>query len=628
MMHRYLIAAGVGVISATLAIAADPAAKPADIILGDFESAAFDGWIATGTAFGDGPTQADLFKKLEIDNADGHGVASSERDGDGPTGTLTSGQFKIDRKYISFRIGGGDYERDTCVDLMIDGKIVRSATGARSDRMMPTTWDVSAFAGQVAQVQLIDRATGDWGHVNVDHIIMTDQPEWPALPAEPLYRESLRPQFHFTARQWTMNRLNPGQRQEGWVNDLNGLIYYDGEYHLFAQRWAKCWLHAVSRDLVHWTELQPAFWEEHDGSGVQSGTCVIDYENTSGLSPDKKNPPMVAFWSRFDNASQCLSYSLDHGRTWTRYEKNPLFVFPERDPKVFWYAPAKHWVMMMYGNDAYHIFTSKNLLEWKDEKQSIPKSFECPDFFELPIDGDATNKKWVLIQGNGNYSIGTFDGTAFKEDTERLPCDIGDFYATQSWANTDTGDGRRIQTAWMRGSDFPDMPFSQQISFPCELTLHDTPDGLRIYRKPIKEIETVHAGHQSWVDRVLNAKQSLPLAAEGKQFHLKANLSLPDDGKMVLSVRGVPITFTAKGVTIAGRSGSVRDRVSGIEVLVDTASIEVFLNDGEVSITQFVLPKENGLSLKGENGSVAIRSIDLFPLRSAWPTDTTPGGPK
>ncbi len=177
-------------------------------------------------------------------------------------------------------------------------------------------------------------------------------------------------------------------RQEGWINDLNGLIYYDGEYHLFAQRWAKCWLHAVSRDLIHWTELDPAFWEEKLDSGVQSGTCVIDYKNTSGLSPNLATPPMIAFWPRFDNHSQCLSYSLDHGRTWKPYDKNPILDYPERDPKVFWYGPGNHWVMILYGNGAYHILNSTNLLNWTDTHHAIPNSFECPDFFELTVDGN------------------------------------------------------------------------------------------------------------------------------------------------------------------------------------------------------------------------------------------------
>jgi sucrose-6-phosphate hydrolase SacC (GH32 family) len=177
----------------------------------------------------------------------------------------------------------------------------------------------------------------------------------------------------------------------------------------------------VSRDLIHWTELEPAFWEEKAGSGVQSGTCVVDYQNTSGLSPDKANPPMIAFIPRWDNRSQIISYSLDHGRTWNFYDKNPVLVHPERDPKVFWYAPGEHWVMMLYGDSQYHVLTSTNLLSWKDEHHPIPDSFECPDFFELPVDGDAKTKKWVLIQGNGNYSIGTFNGTEFTEETKRHP---------------------------------------------------------------------------------------------------------------------------------------------------------------------------------------------------------------
>ncbi|MEU4292596.1 hypothetical protein AB0E63_30600 [Kribbella sp. NPDC026596] len=201
-----------------------------------------------------------------------------------------------------------------------------------------------------------------------------------------MYGETWRPQYHFTARQFVMDRLNPGMRQEGWLNDLNGLVYYEGEYHLFAQRWNKCWIHAVSNDLVHWTELLPAFFEESLDAGVQSGSVVIDYGNTSGLSDDPATPPMVAFWSRNDNLGQ------------------------------------------------------------------------CPD---------------------GKYSVGDFDGTSFTEESEQVLSDAGlSFYATQTWNNTETGDGRRIQAAWMRDGGYPDMPFNQQVTFACELTLR-TVDGRR-----------------------------------------------------------------------------------------------------------------------------------------------------
>jgi fructan beta-fructosidase len=590
-----------------------------DLAIGHFGSTNYGDWKITGTAFNSGPASDRLLDKLEIENARDNRVASSEIEGDAPTGILTSPNFKIKRKYISFLIGGGDYERDTCVNLLIDGKVVRSATGWMSDHLVPVSWDVSRFLGRKAQIQIVDNASGDWGHINVDHIVQTDQPERLPVVTEPLYKESLRPQFHFTARQWTMDRLNPGMRQEGWINDLNGLIYYDGEYHLFAQRWAKCWLHAVSRDLIHWTELDPAFWEESLDSGVQSGTCVVDYNNTSGLSHDKSKPPMVAFWSRFDNRTQCICYSLDHGRTWKRYEKNPIMIHPERDPKVFWYGPGNHWVMMLYGDSQYHILTSTNLLNWKDEQKPIRDSFECPDFFELPVDGNQNNKKWVLIQGNGKYSIGSFNGTEFKEETGRYACDIGpNFYATQTWANNETGDGRRIQAAWMRSPSFPDMPFNQQVSFPCELTLHSTPNGFRLHRLPIREIAILHRGGDSWTNRVLKANQVLPLEPSGRLFHIKAEVNIPDGARLTFNIRGIPVILTSKTIESGTEPASAERQVSTVEILVDRASIETFVNEGEISSTRFVLPKENGLSVKSEGGAVTIRSLTVYPLNSTW----------
>ena len=605
------------VLTANLTLLCTCSAK--DLAIVRFGSTNYGDWTQTGTAFKSGPASGALLPKLEIENAADDRVISSEIEGDSPTGTLTSPEFKIARPYISFRVGGGDYEHDTCVNLLIQGKVARSATGWRSDRLEPVSWDVRRFLGQRAQIQIVDMASGDWGHINVDRIVQTDKPERLPLDTGPLYHESLRPQFHFTARQWTMNRLNPGPKQEGWINDLNGLIYYEGEYHLFAQRWWKCWLHAVSRDLVHWTELQPAFWEEKCETGDQSGTCVVDYQNTSGLSPNKAVPPMVAFWSRNDNRSQCLCYSLDHGRTWKHYEKNPFMLRPERDPKVFWHAPGNHWVMMLYGDGQYHILTSTNLLSWKDEHKPIPNSFECPDFFELPVDGNRSNMKWVLIQGNGNYSAGSFDGTQFKEETARYPCDVGpNFYATQTWANTDTGDGRRIQAAWMRGSDFPEMPFNQQVSFPCELTLRSTPSGLRIFREPIQEITLLHRGEDTWTNRTLTAGQVLPLEPAGRLFHIQADLSIPEGAKLMFNIRGVPVVLTARSIESGANPATASGPIKRVEILVDRTSVEAFVNRGEISFTRFVLPKENGLSVRAEGGPVTIHSLAVYLLGSAW----------
>ena len=347
---------------------------------------------------------------------------------------------------------------------------------------------------------------------------------------------------------------------------------------------------------------------------------MVDYHNTSGLSPDKANPPMVAFWSRCDNRSQCISYSLDHGRTWKLYEKNPILVYPERDPKVFWYAPGNHWVMMLYGDSQYHIFTSTNLLNWKDEQQPIKDSFECPDFFELPVDGNRNHMKWVLIQGNGNYSIGSFDGTEFKEETARHPCDVGpNFYATQTWDNTETGDGRRIQAAWMRGSAFP----GHAVQSAGELSLRTDaatarPRGLRIFREPIREIALLHQGQDTWTNRTLKANEVLPLEPSGRLFHIQAEVSIPEGAKLTFNLRGVPVVLTSKTIESGASPAPVADQIKTVEILVDRASIEAFVNRGEISSTRFVLPKENGLSVKAEGGSVTIQSLTVYPLKSAW----------
>ncbi|MFJ8153660.1 GH32 C-terminal domain-containing protein [Streptomyces sp. NPDC094468] len=597
---------------------ATPRRATGDLLINDFESVTWGDWSTTGSAFGSGPALGpDLLRRLEITNYRGNGVASSEREGDGPTGTLTSPDFTIQRDYIAFAVGGGDYERVTCLNLLVDGELVRSATGRNSDALSEASWDVRPWKGRRARIQIIDTATGDWGHVNVDQIVQTDQPTKRPVTTQPLYKETWRPQFHFTARQWVMDRLNPGQRQEGWLNDLNGLIFYEGEYHLFAQRWNKCWIHAISKDLVHWTELPPAFWEEDLGTGVQSGSCVIDYQNTSGLSPDGKTPPMVAFWSRNDNRSQCLSYSLDRGRTWKHYDANPVLVAPERDPKVFWYAPGKHWVMFLYGGDQYHIYNSPDLLHWTDTGHPV-SGFECPDFFELPVDDDPAQTRWVLVRGDGKYSLGTFDGTRFTEQTSQYVADSGPhFYATQSWNNTETGDGRRIQAAWMRGGSYPDMPFSQQVTFPAELTLRTTNDGLRLHRNPVAEISRLHTTQAHWSGS-LRAGRSRTLSSSGDRFHHVLQVAVPEGARLTLDVRGIPVVLDHQSVDNGSGPQTLSEPLTRLEVLIDRTSIEVFANNGEVSVSRCYLPSNNSLTLSADGGSCQIDST-LHTLSGIWP---------
>jgi sucrose-6-phosphate hydrolase SacC (GH32 family) len=592
----------------------------APIVIDRFIEPDYMGWDITGEAFIDGPARgANLLARLEIENAKDSSLACSEINGDEPQGRLLSHPFKIERDYIEFLIGGGNYEVHTSANLIIDGHVVRRAVGWRSDRLVPSSWDVRQWHGKMARFEIVDEASGPWGHILVDDIVQTDSPEMLPNETVPVYSEASRPQFHITARQWTMNRLNPGMREEGWINDLNGMIYYDGEYHLFAQRWNKCWLHFISKDLIHWQELEPAFWEPSLDFAVQSGHSVIDNKNTSGLSNDPHNPPFIAFWSDGANRAQHISYSLDHGRTWQFYKGNPVLEFPERDPKVFWYEPAKHWCMLLYGQDHYHFFVSDNLLRWKNSGGQPIEGYECPDFFELPVEGGTSNKKWVLVHGDGGYQLGSFDGRSFSADfTERKHISHGDYYATQTFENTNTGDGRRIQVAWMRFSYFPDMPFSQQLTFPSEVTLRNTPKGPRLFRNPIKEIELLHSNEDHWQDDMILAGKHLPLRPEGQLFHIKGQLQFAPGTRAILRVRGVDIVLDGKQASLGSYRCECRNKIQDFEVLVDRTSLELYVNGGEQSITAFQLMHENGLSLRAENGDVRVLSLEVYPLRSSW----------
>ncbi|TKK78237.1 glycoside hydrolase family 32 protein [Kribbella jiaozuonensis] len=541
--------------------------------------------------------------------------------------------FVVSRPYLNFRISGGDYEYKTCLNVIVNGRIVRSETGRGTELLHPASFDLTDWLGKEAQLEIVDEPDGN---LRVSDIVLssTRSVVVPVMP--PLYAEALRPQLHFTARQWAMQRLNPVEREEGWLNDLNGLVFYDGEYHLFAQRWNKCWIHAVSNDLVHWTELAPAFFEESLDTGVQSGSCVIDVDNTSGLAEPGAGPAMVAFWSRNDNRSQCVSYSLDRGRTWTHYVGNPIMDLPERDPMVFRDHRRAQWVMVLYGDDRYQLLRSDDLLHWESLDSSISDSFECPDFFELGVAG-SDESRWVLVRGDGRYSIGSFDGRTFVEETAQLQVDGGPhFYATQSWA----AGPRRVQVAWMRGGRYPNMPFNQQVSIPCDLSLHRTADGLRMYRTPVPELESLARSRHTWPARTLSPADTASIASSGSVrsrtdtgapwsspwrigtawplLRITCDVALAPDGELALDICGTRVTVTSGGIAVLDAEQPTITAVRKLDILVDTTSIEVFANDGEASLTACVQPGHYELTLTPSEADCTLGELEVVELASIW----------
>jgi len=451
----------------------------------------------------------------------------------------------------------------------------------------------------------------------VDQITLSDE-----TPMDE-YNEAYRPQFHFTA-------------QKNWLNDPNGLVFYDGEYHLFFQHnplgrefGEMAWGHAVSRDLVHWRQLPHALLPDARGP-IWSGSAVVDWNNTSELGgPDK--PPLVALYTAAgDPFTQCLAFSLDRGRTWTKYAHNPVLphiVGGNRDPKVVWHEPTRCWIMALYldGSD-FALFSSLDLKAWtRLQTLTLPGCDECPDFFEMPIEGSPSEHKWVFTAANGCYQVGTFDGHKFTPESGALQVDYGaNFYAVQTYSDIPRADGRRIQIAWMRGGEYPQMPFNQQMSFPCELTLHRTPDGLRLRRQPVREIANLYGKEQRWRDRTLAPGDDPLRALSGELWDIHAEFEVGTATALRFRVRGADVRYDVKdqAVTALGRTAPLR--LDGLRLvlrlLVDRTSLEVFGEDGQISLTSCFLPSpdDKTLAVSADGGPAKIVSLSVHPLHSAW----------
>ena len=694
-----------------------------DIVVADFEGTNYGAWRVTGDAFGRAPARGTLPGQMTVDGFAGKGLANSFVGGDKSTGTLTSPPFKIERPFLSFLIGAGGFSNETCLNLRVDGKIVRTATGPNtesggSERLQAGGWDVGEFTGREAVLEIVDQRTGGWGHINVDQIVQTDRkpateqkdaarvieitkrylhlpvkngaakrkvqvlragnverffdieladaaPDWwafldvstwrgekltvrvdklrddshalesltqsDAIPDAPnLYGEALRPQLHFSARR-------------GWLNDPNGLVFYQGEYHLFFQHnpygwgWGNMhWGHAVSRDLARWEEIGEALYPDKLGP-MFSGSAVIDWKNSSGFGKNGE-PPMVLIYTAAGNPTvQCLAYSTDRGRTFTKFAGNPVvkqITGGNRDPKVFWHEPTKHWVMTLYvGFDetkdgkkttrhTIHFLTSTNLKSWTVTSQ-IAGLFECPDFFELPVDGDAKNRKWVLTAASSEYLIGSFDGAKFTPETAKLPGQRGKgFYAAQTYSDLPAGDGRRIQIGWLQAPS-PGMTFNQCMSLPLELKLLTTPEGPRLACQPLREATL--PGHPHGADFDLQPGEAKPLTKETEGLlKVSAQFEPGADSELKFTINGVPVSYsTAKQeLTVNGQRAPapLRNGKQHLVIIADRTALEVFASDGLCYVPMPIIAKETaiGATVSLTGAALKSQSIGATELRSIW----------
>ncbi len=513
----------------------------------------------------------------------------------------------ITRHYLNIPIG--KQARMKLIELRVGGKVkLRMPAQLAEDTIGYWIFvDVSEFKGQ--KVSLSGPAPmSALKRIYQDDVING---------ADSLYKESNRPQYHFTVKR-------------GWSNDINGPIWYKGQYHLFWQSFPygllwntgyMDWGHAVSKDLVHWEELDPALRPDSLGS-PWSGTAVVDNNNDGGWGKGA----LVLYYACFDPVSQqevqCIAYSTDGGRTYEHYAGNPVInsdwelgTTSTRDPKVLWYAPGQVWVMVLFEKDGMSFFNSKDMRHWTRESH-IAGFWECPDFFELPVDGDAGHKKWVLHGGSSEYVIGSFDGKTFTPETEHLRYAEGKserrgelLYATQSFENMP--DGRRIQVAWGR-IDHEGMPFTQMILFPTEFFLKTTPQGIRLQARPIREIGLLHGTAHSWTGlSAADANRELGAVKPGP-LHVLVNFTLGEGNSLRLRYQGNELVELG--------SKEVRAGENQLDILLDKTVAEIFLNNGERYIVKQLQAGKNGKSLEfdGVEYGPAIRAMQVYEMKSIW----------
>ena len=529
--------------------------------------------------------------------------------------------------WLFFPVKNGAEKREVTISL--HGKVLQRFEIEMADDK-PDWWgplDVRLWQGETLSVSVNPLPENSHG---LEQITQSDQ----ELGRANLYHERLRPQFHFSAKR-------------GWLNDPNGMAYFDGQYHLFFQHspfsWgdsAKWWGHAVSRDLVHWEELDEALAPDDLGD-MWSGSGVVDHHNTSGLGKGGKLPLVLIYTAAGDPFVQGIASSTD-GRTFTKFPGNPVvknITGGNRDPRVFWYAPGKHWVMALWVEENHHntihFLTSPNLRDWTPASVTDGGPgeehflYECPDMFELPVDGDLKHKKWVLTAANGKYALGRFDGKTFTAEAPALPGPYGTgtfdgtgVYAPQTFS--DEPKGRRIQIAWFQTTT-RDMPFNQSMSLPMELRLVSTPLGIRLTRTPVPELESLRAKSHKLGAFTLKEGAANPLAAVHSELvELRTEFQPREAEKVVFSVRGVPVVYDAKTQEIVVGShrapAPLHEGRLRLTIFADRTGLEVFAADGLAYLPLAVnlAPADTSLALSVQGGAAQFHTLNIYELRSAW----------
>lgn len=454
---------------------------------------------------------------------------------------------------------------------------------------------------------------------------------------------------------------------KGWINDPNGLVYFNGTWHLFYQYYEPSivdgmqWGHAISKNLVEWEHLEPALQPDSLGE-IWSGSAVVDHDDSSGLFDGGSG--IVCLYTYRDRSdsrqSQGLAYSAD-GITFHKHNDNPVIgqlrTLPEhpddkdfRDPKVFRHARSGKWIMVVAGGKL-RIFSSSDLIHWDFESVDESIETECPDLFELPVDGSMSTRRWVLSLGGRSYLVGDFDGTRFTPTSERLPMSAGpDYYASQSFS--DAPDNRRILISWMfdwwYGTGLSPsgihnvFPTGEQaggcLSVPYELSLRSSPDGPRLVQMPVAELDRLRKPVFSIERMDLTMSAPFVPGPDLRTADIELSIARCESGRVGFRIPATGECFYAFGYDSVTGELFIDRRACGLDsvesfcrlstsspvagafpvtlrVLVDTCSVEVFAADGTSHMAAHILPDpdRSGLSLFCDSRAV-LENVAVYEM--------------
>jgi len=406
------------------------------------------------------------------------------------------------------------------------------------------------------------------------------------------YHEVLRPKIHFTV-------------STGWNNDPNGMVYYDGVYHMFYQHnpagnmWGNMhWGHATSTDMIHFKEEDIALRPDHLGA-VYSGSAFVDYDNAAGFKENENDPIILFYTAAGHRFNQCVAYSTDKGKTFKRYEKNPIipfYTFWNRDPKVIKCEDLGCYIMAVFledENNNFMIYKSDNLLDWTEvQKVPIKGDFECPDIYKIKV--EETGEYVYVLQGAcGGYVIGHIvDGKfEFSEEPQKCLYDKYLDYCAQSYSNLGN---RIVQVNWQKSIAYEDMPWGSNLSLPQEVTMHKNKDGkLELHTYIAKEFDNVEK------ELYKGTKPDYDCG-----YDIKANIKVNKDSKVKCFGLDIPLPENYN-------EGELE-----VRLIVDTIGVTIYINKGVKYTTLAGLPNYDAKPLEVENGQV--ENLEVYTVKSFY----------